>query len=149
MADFAQQDDRAIIGASDAGAHLDMINTFAFSTQLLGNGVRDRRLISLEEAVRRITSVPAERFGFKDRGRIAPGMIADITVFRPDTVDCGPVSLRHDLPEGESRLYADAIGVDHVIINGEIVVEAGQSTGNIPGRVLRSGKDTQSVPLPS
>jgi N-acyl-D-aspartate/D-glutamate deacylase len=138
-------DDRAIIGASDAGAHLDMINTFAFSTQLLGNGVRERKLIPLEEAVRRITSVPAERFGIKDRGRIEPGMIADITVFRPDTIDCGPISMRDDLPEGQSRLYADAIGVDHVIINGQIVVESGKPTGTIPGRVLRSGKDTQSV----
>jgi N-acyl-D-aspartate/D-glutamate deacylase len=140
-------DDRAIIGASDAGAHLDMINTFAFSTQLLGNGVRDKKLIPLEEAIRRITSVPAERFGLKDRGRIAPGMAADITVFRPDDIDCGPISMRDDLPEGESRLYADAVGVDHVIINGEIVVESGKPTGNIPGRVLRSGKDTETVPI--
>ena len=141
-------DDRAIIGASDAGAHLDMINTFAFSTQLLGNGVRNKKLISLEEAVRRITSVPAERFGLKNRGRIEPGMIADITVFRPEDIDCGPISMRDDLPEGQSRLYADAVGVDHVIVNGEIVVEFGKPTGNIPGRVLRSGKDTESVALP-
>ncbi|MDX1580145.1 MAG: amidohydrolase family protein, partial [Alphaproteobacteria bacterium] len=137
-------DDRAIIGASDAGAHLDMINTFAFSTQLLGNGVRERKLLPLEEAIRRITAVPAERFGIKDRGRIAPGMIADITVFRPDIIDCGPISMRADLPEGEARLYADAIGVDHVIINGQVVVEGGQSTGTIPGRVLRGGRDTEN-----
>ncbi len=141
------RDDRAIIGASDAGAHLDMINTFAFSTQLLGNGVRDRKLIDLEEAIRQITSVPAERFGIKDRGRIEPGMIADITVFRPDTIDCGPISMRNDLPEGESRLYADAVGVDHVIINGQVVIKSGEPTGAIPGRVLRSGKDTESVPI--
>jgi N-acyl-D-aspartate/D-glutamate deacylase len=139
------RDDRAIIGASDAGAHLDMINTFAFSTQLLGNGVRERKLISLEEAVRRITAVPAERFGIKGRGRIEPGMIADITVFRPEIIDCGPIAMRDDLPEGEARLYADAVGVDHVIINGQVVVESGKSTGTIPGRVLRSGRDTENA----
>ena len=107
----AWQDDRCVIGGSDAGAHLDMINTFALSTQLLGEGVRVRKLLSLEDAVRRITSLPADRFGLKDRGRLAVGAVADIVVFDPDTMDCGPISLRNDLPEGEPRLYAESVGI--------------------------------------
>ena len=141
------RDDRAIIGASDAGAHLDMINTFAFSTQLLGAGVREKKLIPLEEAVHRITALPAERFGFKDRGRLAPGMAADITIFNPNTISCGSVEMRNDLPGDETRLTADAIGVPHVIVNGIVVVRDGAATGKVGGKVLRSGQDTSTVSI--
>jgi N-acyl-D-aspartate/D-glutamate deacylase len=142
-------DDRCIIGASDAGAHLDVLNTFAFATQLLGEGVRERRLLSLEEAVRRITSVPAARFGLKGRGRLEPGAAADIVVFDPSTVACGPIAMRADLPGGEARLYADAVGIQQVIVNGVPVVRDGAPTGHVGGRVLRSGRDTETVPLHS
>ena len=143
----AWRDPRCIIGASDAGAHIDMINTFAFSTQLLGEGVRKRGLLSLEEAVHRISQLPAQRFGLKDRGRLAPGMAADIVVFDPGVVDCGPVEVRNDLPGGEIRLYADALGVDQVFVNGVCVVRHGLATGALGGRVLRSGRDTQTAPV--
>lgn len=141
------RDDRCIIGGSDAGAHLDMINTFAFSTQLLGEGVRKRKLLPLEEAVHRITLLPAKRFGLIDRGLLAPGMAADITVFDPSTVDCGPVQMRDDLPENESRLTADAVGVRYVIVNGVPVVVEGELTGARGGKILRSGRDTRTVTL--
>jgi N-acyl-D-aspartate/D-glutamate deacylase len=143
------RDDRVLIGASDAGAHLDMINTFAFSTQLLAEGVRKRGLMPLEEAVYRITCLPAERFGLKDRGLLAAGMAADIVVFDPDTVDCGPCEMRRDLPENGMRITADAIGIHHVIVNGTPVITDGVLTGQRGGRILRSGKDTETVPLPS
>jgi N-acyl-D-aspartate/D-glutamate deacylase len=141
----AWRDKRLIIGGSDAGAHLDMVNTFALTTQLLGEGVRDRGLLPLEEAVNLITGVPAERFGLTNRGRLCAGMAADVVVFDPETVGCGPVKMRFDLPEGESRLYADAAGIHHVIVNGVPVVCANEPTGAIGGRILRSGRDTQTV----
>ncbi|HQR04496.1 MAG: amidohydrolase family protein [Proteobacteria bacterium] len=142
----AWKDARCIVGASDAGAHLDMIDTFAFSTQLLGEG-RRRKLLTTEEAVRLLTSVPAEKFGLKDRGNLAVGAIADLVVFDPDTVACGPVVTRGDLPGQENRLYADAVGVHHVFVGGKAVVSEGRITGVAAGKILRSGQDTATVPL--
>jgi len=141
------RDRRCLIGGSDAGAHLDMLNSFAFSTQLLGEGVRRRKLLGLEEAVHRITALPAKCFGLKERGLIAQGMAADIVIFDPEVVDCGPIAMRNDLPGGEKRLYADAIGIAHVIVAGEVVARENHATGRYPGKVLRSGHDTETVPI--
>jgi len=141
----AWRDDRTIIGASDAGAHLDMIDTFAFSTQVLSLGVRERGLLGLEEAVHRMTDLPARTFGLRERGRLTPGYFADIVMFDPDTIACGPLHTRSDLPAGEGRLFCDAIGVEHVLVNGEPIVTHGRHTQALPGKVLRSGQDTQTV----
>lgn len=141
------QEQYCIVGASDAGAHLDLLNTFALSTQLLGEGVRKRELLPLEKAVKLITSVPADVFGLKGRGRLEAGAAADIVVFDPDSIDCGPMCVRTDLPGGEARLYADAVGINHVIVNGVPVATSNAPTGRIGGKVLRSGRDTQTVPL--
>jgi len=149
MRGAAWRDDRAIIGASDAGAHLDMIDTFAFSTQVLQQGVRERRLLELEDAVRRMTDLPARTFGLRDRGRLAEGYHADIVVFDPDTIACGPLHTRNDLPAGAGRLYCEAIGVEHVLVNGQPIIAEGMSTGALPGTVLRSGRDTRTVPIAS
>jgi N-acyl-D-aspartate/D-glutamate deacylase len=136
------RDSRTVIGASDAGAHLDMIDTFAFSTQVLAHGVRERGLISLEQAVHQLTAVPAALVGLRDRGVLKEGMRADVVVFDPQTIASGPTHTRFDLPGGAGRLYAEAIGVAHVIVNGTEVVRDGQLTGAYPGTVLRSGRDT-------
>jgi N-acyl-D-aspartate/D-glutamate deacylase len=141
-------DDRTVIGASDAGAHLDMIDTFAFSTQVLGPGVREHGLISLEEAVRQLTDVPARLYGLRERGRLEPGWHADVVVFDADTVGAGPVYTRFDLPGGAGRLYADALGIEHVLVNGVEIVHAGEPSGARPGTVLRSGRDTETVEVP-
>ena len=141
------QDDRTVIGASDAGAHLDMMDTFAFTTQLLGIGVRERQLIGLEEAVRQLTDVPARLYGIKERGRLEEGWHADVVVFDEETASCGPVYTRYDLPAGAARLYADAKGIGHVIVAGEEIISGGQFTGALPGTVLRSGRDTETVPI--
>jgi N-acyl-D-aspartate/D-glutamate deacylase len=141
-------DDRTIIGASDAGAHLDMIDTFAQTTQVLGNGVRRFGLISLEEAVRQLSDVPAQLLGLRDRGRVAEGFVADIVVFDADRVDTGPVHGRTDLPGGAVRLYAEAIGIEHVFVAGVQTIRDGVHTGALPGVVLRSGRDTRSVTVP-
>jgi N-acyl-D-aspartate/D-glutamate deacylase len=136
------QDDRTVIGASDAGAHLDMIDTFAFSTQVLGNGVREFHAIELEQAIHQLTQVPAELFGLRERGVLKTGWYADIVVFDPKTVGSGPVHMRPDLPCNEPRIYADAYGVDHVFVNGVQIIESGKHTHAMPGKALRSGKDT-------
>jgi len=143
------KDDRTIVGASDAGAHLDMIDTFASAPDFLRIGVRERGLIGLEEAVRQLTSVPARLYGVKERGALAIGNWADITVFDPATIGCGPVHTRRDLPAGASRLYADATGIRHVLVNGCEIVRGQEFLGHHPGRVLRSGRDTATVPIPA
>jgi N-acyl-D-aspartate/D-glutamate deacylase len=140
-------DQYVLFGGSDAGAHLDLFNTFALTTQLLGEGVRERRILTLEEGVKGITSVLADSFGLKDRGRIQLGAAADLVVFDPETIGCGEISMRNDLPGGESRLYADAIGIHHVIVNGVPVAEGNKPTGRKGGKILRSGRDTYTVSL--
>ncbi len=139
------RDPRTVIGASDAGAHLDMIDSFSLSTALLGEGVRRRGLLSLEEAVRQITDVPARLYGLRDRGRIAPGWRADLVLFDPDRIGPGPLHTRDDLPEGAMRLYAEAEGIEHVLVRGVEVVRGTRATGATPGAVLRSGRDTETV----
>jgi N-acyl-D-aspartate/D-glutamate deacylase len=141
-------DDRTLIGASDAGAHLDLIDTFAFSTSLLQQGVREFGVISLEEAVHQITGRQATYFGLVDRGLLASGYHADVVVFDKDTVGRGPTRQRYDLPGGNDfRLYADAEGIDHVLVNGVEIVRHGEHSGKLPGTVLRSGRDTKTVAL--
>jgi len=140
-------DPRTVIGASDAGAHLDTIDTFAFTTQLLGRGVREKGLIGLEEAIRQITQVPARLYGLRERGEIRGGWYADVVVFDPERIAKGPTYTRQDLPAGAGRLYADAEGIDHVFVNGREIVRGGEFTGSHPGCVLRSGRDTETVDL--
>lgn len=143
----AWADDRTVIGASDAGAHLDMINTFAFSSALLATGVRDKELIGLEEAVRQLTEKPARLMGLKDRGVLREGYWADLVLFDADTIGPGPIHTRFDMPGGAGRLYADALGVARVIVNGRTIVRDGQVMPGSPGRILRSGRDTYTVGL--
>jgi N-acyl-D-aspartate/D-glutamate deacylase len=141
----AWQDPRAIVGGSDAGAHLDTMCGAIYSTSMLGDGVRARGLLSWEQAVRLLTDVPARLYGLRDRGRLVPGGFADVVVLDPTTIGHGPVRTRDDLPGGASRLYADAVGVGHVLVNGTEIVRDGDFTGAVPGRVLRSGTDTDTV----
>jgi N-acyl-D-aspartate/D-glutamate deacylase len=140
-------DDRTLIGASDAGAHLDMIDTFAFSTQVLGNGVRKFGVISLEQAIHQMTQIPAEAFGLIDRGVLRVGWNADIVIFNAETVGSGPVYMKSDLPCNEPRVYADAFGVDHVFVNGVQTIRNGEHTNSLPGKVIRSGQDTRTPAL--
>lgn len=141
-------DDRAVIGASDAGAHLDMIDDFAYTTQVLSDGVRRYAVISLEQAIRQMTYVPAQLYGLRERGLLLPNYCADVVVLDADKVGRGPAYIRDDVPGGRTRVYADAIGVDHVLVNGVAIVCNGQHTGALPGKVLRSGTDTQTPRMP-
>ncbi len=139
------QDPRAIVGGSDAGAHLDTMCGAIYSTSMLGDGVRARGLLSWEQAVRQLTDIPARLYGLRDRGRLVPGAHADVVVFDPASIGHGVVRTRDDLPGGASRLYAEATGVCHVLVNGTEIARDGTFTGAVPGHVLRSGRDTDTV----
>jgi N-acyl-D-aspartate/D-glutamate deacylase len=142
------RDERVVLGGSDAGAHSDIMCHANYPTVVLGEMVRDRGLFSLEEAVRMMSDVPSRLYGLRDRGRIADGSLADLVIFDPATVASQRPMARYDQPRGAMRLYAEAIGVDHVLVNGHEVVRAGQLTGELPGRLLRSGRDTDTVTVP-
>ena len=138
-----------LLGASDAGAHMDLLATFGFTTTLLAEGVRDRGLLSVEEAVRLITDWPARHYGLAGRGRLAEGWAADVVVFDPATVGPGQVSTRYDLPAGAGRLFSEAEGIECLIVNGRVLTDRGRHTGELPGRLLRSGQDTTTVLPPA
>jgi N-acyl-D-aspartate/D-glutamate deacylase len=128
-----------LLALSDAGAHVDTLCDQGFTTTLLGHWVRERRALGLEEAVRLVTSAPAERYGLRGRGRLVPGAAADLVLFDPARIATRPTELVHDLPRGERRLLQRAEGVVAVFVNGEPVVEDATPTDRRPGRVLRGG----------
>jgi N-acyl-D-aspartate/D-glutamate deacylase len=141
------RDRRALIGASDAGAHLDMFATFNYATTLLGKAVRECKLLPLEEAVHLMTQVPAELYGLTHRGRVEEGWHADLVVLDPDIIGSKDVEMRLDLPGGAPRLYAEAHGVEHVFVNGGAIVRDGKLTDERSGTLLRAGRDTATAPL--
>ena len=132
-------DRSVLLGLGDGGAHLDMLCDSGYPTYVLGTWVRERKVLSLEEAVRRMTSDPAAFFGIKDRGRIALGMAADIVIFDPDKVgsEARPERL-HDLPGGGKRMVKRSRGVEMTLVNGVVTWEKGALTGAAAGEVLRS-----------
>lgn len=138
-------DERAILGGSDAGAHLDRMCGAPFPTRFLGDTLRGRKLVSLERAVQMMTDDPAQLFGLIDRGRIAEGFHADVAVVDPETVGAEHATLVHDLPANSPRLTAAPIGVRRVYVNGDVAVVDGEPTGTRPGKILRSGRDTRTV----
>ncbi len=130
-----------IIGASDAGAHVDILTTFDYPVAFLAL-VRKRGTLPIEEVVRRLTSVPADLYGLTDMGRIADRCRADLVLFDPDTVAPGRVNWQNDLPGGAGRLFSAPVGVESVFVNGEEIVHGGAVSGVRSGRLLRSGVDT-------
>lgn len=133
------KDGRTMIGLSDAGAHLDMLCESGYTTYLLGHWVREQKALTLEHAIKRLTSEPADFFGLKDRGRLQVGAAADICIFDEAKVNSPlrPTPVK-DLPAGGSRLYCKAEGISRVIVNGQTLYREGQPTSARPGRVLRS-----------
>ena len=133
---------RSLIGLSDAGAHLTLFCEAGQTSRLLGHWVRERRALSLEEGVRRITAMPADLFGLRDRGRLQPGLAADITVFDPDTIADHEPELVHDLPGGGPRLVQRASGIRWSFVNGQAVIEDGRlpepAGARGPGRLVRA-----------
>ncbi|HEX6237950.1 MAG TPA: amidohydrolase family protein [Acidimicrobiales bacterium] len=142
----AWADPRVLLGGSDAGAHLDRMCGSTYTTRLLADSLRGRRLVSVERAVQMLTGEPAELFGLAGRGTIAAGNHADLVVFDPETVGSHDARLVEDLPGGAARLTAGSEGVVRVYVAGVATVKDGRATGETPGRVLRSGVDTVTVP---
>ena len=133
-----------VLGLSDAGAHASQLCDACAPTHLLSHWVRETGVLELEEAVRRLTSDTADRFGIADRGRLEVGLAADVTVFDPETVGCTPLRRVHDLPAGADRLVSDASGIRAVIVGGTVLREDGSDAvdegGPLPGRVLRGAR---------
>jgi N-acyl-D-aspartate/D-glutamate deacylase len=136
-------DAHTMLGLSDAGAHASQLCDACFSTHLLSRWVRERKALSLEEAVRKLTSEPARIFGITDRGLLAEGRPADVVVFDPETVGASGLRRVHDQPSGADRLIADAHGIAAVIVNGTVIrrdnIDTVDPTGPLPGRLLRHG----------
>src|SRR5215469_5933308 len=136
--------DRAtVMGLSDAGAHMSQLCDACSYTYLLGHWVREKQLVPLEEAVRMITSRPAEVFGLKDRGVLKVGAPADVTAFDPATVGASRLRRVNDLPRSAARLISDAIGVELVVVGGVPIRHNGKDVidpeGPLPGKLLRGG----------
>ena len=133
-------DSRVMVGLSDGGAHVDMLCDAGYCTYLLGTWVRDRQVMSLERAIKRITSEPADFFGIKQRGRLLPGMAADVVVFDYNTIGSAKRGeMRNDLPGGGRRIVMTARGIEHVVVNGQTLYDEGKLGDTLPGQVMRSG----------
>jgi N-acyl-D-amino-acid deacylase len=129
----------AIPSQTDAGAHLNTnFCTAGESSYVLAEWVRERQLLTLEDAIRRFTFQPARIMGLSDRGLVREGMVADLMVFDPERIGVKEDEITRDGPNGSPRRVQHAEGVEHVIVGGEAVFDHGQHTGAFPGRVLRA-----------
>src|SRR5438105_1409933 len=138
MTEILQNKDM-LLGLGDGGAHLDMLRDSGYPTFVLGTWVRERKALTLEEAVRRMTSDPADFFGIRDRGRLKPGLAADVTIFSEKEIGSGGRPERlYDLPGGAKRMVMLSRGVEMTLVNGGVTWEKGALTGSAAGNVLRS-----------
>jgi N-acyl-D-aspartate/D-glutamate deacylase len=129
----------ALPSQSDAGAHLNTNPcTAGESSYVLGQWVRDRQLLSLEDAIRRFTFQPARIMGLHDRGLVRQGLAADLMIFDLARIGVREDEMTHDGPNGSPRRVQGANGVDYVVVGGQVVLDHGRHTGALPGRVLRA-----------
>lgn len=129
----------ALPSQSDAGAHLNTnFCTAGESSYVLGEWVRERQLLSLEDAISRLTFQPARIMGLHDRGLLREGLAADLMVFDLSRIGVKEDEVWHDGPAGVPRRVQGAEGVHYVIVGGQVVLDHGQHTGALPGRVLRA-----------
>ena len=128
---------RSVVTFSDSGAHVAQIMDSSLQTHLLSHWVRDEEAFTLEEAVRLITYDTATAWGLHDRGLIREGMNADLVVFDPDAIAQDMPELINDLPAGAPRLKQTATGISTTVVNGEILLENNEHTGNLPGQLVR------------
>jgi N-acyl-D-aspartate/D-glutamate deacylase len=127
----------AMIGASDAGAHVLANTDSCYAVWTLQHWVRERGVLSLPAAVAKLTGDQAALLGLADRGFLRPGLAADIVVFDPDRIGTTGVRYVDDQPAGERRLVTDAAGISLSVVNGTVATRDGRSTGARPGRRLR------------
>jgi N-acyl-D-aspartate/D-glutamate deacylase len=127
-----------LVGLGDAGAHVNGICDASMTTHLLAHWSRDRGVLSIEEAVRRLTSEPAEAFGIPGRGRIAPGAHADLNVIDLAALEMEVPEFVYDFPAGAGRWTQRSRGYEFTVVNGEVAIEGGRHTGRLNGRVVRA-----------
>jgi N-acyl-D-aspartate/D-glutamate deacylase len=132
------RDERFLIGLSDGGAHVDVLCDAGYATALLDIWVRQRQVLTLEQAVHKLTAVPAALFGIPNRGMLAEGNVADLVLFDPQTVAAKPPEYVRDFPRQGRRLISKAEGIVATFVRGTQVYAQGTHTGTFPGRVLRS-----------
>ncbi len=143
MGEMMNDSDYAIPGVSDGGAHTKFFTGGSYTTDFLSWLVRDENVVSLEEAHYRLSNLPAQAAGFRDRGVLHEGAAADIVVYDLNELSIDPPwigNIEHDLPAGEWRRVQRAIGYKAIIVNGEVTFEDGNCTGATPGRLLRHGE---------
>ncbi len=126
-----------VIGTSDGGARPHSADRHEYSTHLLAHWVRDQQIMSLEEAVHRLTGRTALMHDIDDRGLVAAGKVADLVLFDPDTIASRPREPVNDLPGGGVRVKRDAVGIDYVIVNGTVLLDQGKLTDALPGQIVR------------
>ena len=126
-----------LIGTSDAGAHVLFGADFGYGTILLGLWVRERQVMSLEQAIHKLTFHPASIFGLQGRGLLRPGYAADITIFDPQTVNAEEPTWANDFPANTKRMVQQSIGMHYTIVNGTVINDHGRMTGDLPGQVMR------------
>jgi N-acyl-D-aspartate/D-glutamate deacylase len=132
-------DKRTLLGLSDAGAHASQLCDACYSTHLLGHWVRERKALTLTDAVWRLTGHPHHAFRVADRGLVQEGFFADLVAFDPDTVGTTPVQRVHDQPGGADRLLVGSTGIEHMWVNGVATRRGGEELADMrPGRLLRS-----------
>ena len=129
-----------IIGQSDGGAHVVFRTDYSYSTYLLSHWVREKQILSLEEAIRKLTFIPASLFGLYDRGLVRQGMAADLMVFDPASIAPLEPGEAYDLPGGSRRRKQLAKGIEMTVVNGNVLIEKGEHTGAYPGKVARSAR---------
>ena len=127
-----------LIGLSDAGAHVDQHCEAGVPTYILHEWVQKRQVLTLEEGVRRITSELADFLGLTTKGRVAPGMDADLVLFDPTAVKPYPAEWVNDLPGGKPRLIERSAGIAYTLVGGEILFAHNEYQGGLPGRIIRS-----------
>jgi N-acyl-D-aspartate/D-glutamate deacylase len=130
----------AVVGLTDGGAHVQFHSNVSNPTRLLGYWVREKQIMSLELAVRRLTFDSASAFGIYDRGLVQPGMAADLVVFDPDTVKPASEDVVHDFPNDGWRMRELCEGIHFTVVNGEVLMEKGTHTGSLPGRVIKNAR---------
>ena len=142
MAEMMNDSEFSIPGVSDGGAHTKFFTGGAFTTDFLSWLVRDEELVSLEEAHYRLSNLPAQAAGFKDRGVLSEGAAADVVIYEMDSLAVDPPwvgAVEHDLPADEWRRVQRAIGYKAIVVNGEVTFRNGECTGATPGKLLRHG----------
>ncbi|HZP28323.1 MAG TPA: amidohydrolase family protein [Acidimicrobiia bacterium] len=128
---------RTVVAISDSGAHVSQIIDASVPTHFLSHWVRAEQVFTWEQGVRKLTSDPARLWGFADRGVVAEGYAADLTVFDPGTIAPALPDAARDLPAGALRLTQRATGIDATVVNGRVLLVDGEPTGDLPGRLLR------------